>query len=357
MLNVGLNRRGLLKGAALLGGAIASAGALSACSGGSKGSGKQVFVRSPGGSKQEALQKTVWGPFKKKTGIEVVPVTLSSAQVMGMVKAKDGGVDVLDLGASAARTVANAGGLIKLDTSRFTDFSVDDIAYKTDFALANTVYAEVLVYNSDEVGTAPTSWAEFWDVDAFPGRRAMIDATTGDAPLEQALLADGVDIADLYPLDLDRAFAKLEEIKPDVLKFITSATEIESLLSSGQVQLAHTWDSRIKLLMDQGVPLELEWNQAGRNYQVQGIYSEAENVDNAYAYINYLLQPEVSAAYAIEYPQGPGNTKAFDHIDDESAQYMANYPAHIDKGFDIDLDCWGENLDTVITRWQQFLAA
>ena len=61
----------------------------------------------------------------------------------------------------------------------------------------------------------PSSWADFWDVKKFPGNRSLC---LSDSPrtLIFALLADGVPRDQLYPLDIDRAFKKLDQIKPHV---------------------------------------------------------------------------------------------------------------------------------------------
>jgi putative spermidine/putrescine transport system substrate-binding protein len=54
---------------------------------------------------------------------------------------------------------------------------------------------------------APQTIQDFFDVQKFPGKRGVVPAL-GDGILEWALIADGVDPAAVYPLDVDRALAK-----------------------------------------------------------------------------------------------------------------------------------------------------
>src|SRR3546814_3337450 len=64
--------------------------------------------------------------------------------------------------------------------------------YKNDYGVGTNVYSTVLAYRTDafEGREAPKSWADFWNVKDFPGRRA-IRRHPFDT-VEEALLADGV---------------------------------------------------------------------------------------------------------------------------------------------------------------------
>ncbi|WP_215201953.1 extracellular solute-binding protein, partial [Escherichia coli] len=35
------------------------------------------------------------------------------------------------------------------------------------------VWSTVLAYNADKLKSAPTSWADFWDIKKFPGKRGL----------------------------------------------------------------------------------------------------------------------------------------------------------------------------------------
>ena len=81
------------------------------------------------------------------------------------------------------------------------------------------VWSTVLAYNADKLKTAPTSWADFWDTKKFPGKRGLRKGAK--YTLEFALMADGVAPKDVYQVlgtkeGVDRAFKKLDELKPSI---------------------------------------------------------------------------------------------------------------------------------------------
>jgi len=87
-------------------------------------------------------------------------------------------------------------------------------------------------------------------VKKFPGRRALRNHPI--ATLEAALMADGVAPDKLYPLDVDRAFRKLEEIKPNVTVWWTSGAQSAQLLTTAEVDMVMAWNGRITALTKEG---------------------------------------------------------------------------------------------------------
>ena len=78
---------------------------------------------------------------------------------------------------------------------------------------------------------APGGWAAFYDGAGFPGQRAMpADLVVG--VLESALLGDGVPPASLYPLDAERAFARLNRLRPQMV-FWRDGRHARALMNAG----------------------------------------------------------------------------------------------------------------------------
>src|SRR5205823_2462578 len=88
-------------------------------------------------------------------------------------------------------------------------------------------------------GTQPKSWADWWDVKKFPGARSMRDHPVDN--LEFALIADGVAMDKLYPLDVDRAFKKLDQIKPHVNVWWSTGQQPAQLLLDKQFWIDDAW--------------------------------------------------------------------------------------------------------------------
>ena len=208
------SRRTLLRAGVATAGLLAMPAIVRAQAGG------KVFVRTSGGSYQEGLQKGTWNDFTAKTGIEVVPVPANTAKLIAMAEAGSTEIDLVDANGGATLTLVEKGFFEPLDKSRFELTKVEDIAVVAEHYIEYNAFAGALVYNTETFASGhPTSWAEFWDADKFPGKRMLQDAKAIAPELEFALLADGVPIDQLYPLDLDRAFKKMREIRPHIVKF------------------------------------------------------------------------------------------------------------------------------------------
>ncbi|KJK33090.1 ABC transporter, partial [Streptomyces variegatus] len=82
-----------------------------------------------------------------------------------------------------------------------------------EYAVGKNVWASVMAYRTDSLKRVPKSWADFWNTDAFSGARSLQSAEVDLPELEFALLADGVPLDKLYPLDVDRAFASMSRIR------------------------------------------------------------------------------------------------------------------------------------------------
>jgi putative spermidine/putrescine transport system substrate-binding protein len=94
-----------------------------------------------------------------------------------------------------------------------------------------------IAYDADKLKTAPSGWADFWDVQKFPGKRGL--RKRAEYNLEFALMADGVKAEDVYQVlgtkaGVDRAFAKLSQIKP-AIQWWEAGAQPPQWLASGDV--------------------------------------------------------------------------------------------------------------------------
>ena len=99
-------------------------------------------------------------------------------------------------------------------------------------------------------GKAPTSFADFFDTETFPGKRGAYDYVTGGLP-EMALIADGVAPEALYPLDTDRAYKKMDTIKDDIVWWDTGAQSVQ-LTADGEVAMGMSWNGRLIAAHEEG---------------------------------------------------------------------------------------------------------
>ncbi len=256
----------------------------------------QVVVRNPGGAYDETQRRNVYDPFTKETGIEVVVVASTMAKMLAMVKAGSTELDVADAGLDGLVTLDNAGALGDVDYGSWKHTDPKDIAdsYKTPKTVGIYTYSTVLGYNKEAFpeGKQPKSWAEFWDAEKFPGSRMLADMASGTPNLEFALIADGVPMDKIFPIDIDRAFKSLSKIKPHIKKFWDTGALSAQMLADKEVVLGSIWNGRLQAVADKGAPVAIEWNQHMLQIQAYGVFKDAKNKKEAQLLIDYSLSPK-----------------------------------------------------------------
>ena len=198
----------------------------------------------------------------------------------------------------------------------------------------------------------PKSWADFWDVKRFPGPRTLQDSPGSN--MEFALLAAGKKSDGLYPLDPDQAFKKLDEIRPSIKKYWDTGALAPQLLADKEVFLGSVYSGRIKHLQDQGIPVEIEWNQGLLNLDYWTIVKGAKNFNNAIKLIGYMLDPARQAKFAKLIPYGPVNKEALPLISPEVARQLPSYAENKKRMILYNSEWWGPHREELNERWQQW---
>ena len=153
----------------------------------------------------------------------------------------------------------------------------------------------------------PGSWADFWDVKTFPGPRSLPNHGTPWVVLAAALLADGLTVRDLHPpLDFDRAFKKLDAIKPQVTVWWKSGDQSLQLMRGGDVAMMMIYSGPALRGQSQGAPIGMTWNQAVMGSGRWTILKNAPNQKAAMTFLDYFLsRPEAHAAFTSRFSMTP----------------------------------------------------
>ncbi len=180
----------------------------------------QIVVNHSGGSMGAAMRKAFFNGYEKKYGIRVVETSPADfGKLRAMVDSGNVEWDVTEIGGQDAIRAVKLGLVEKID-DKIVDRSKYPEKVRTPYVFASSVYTTIIGYRTDvfKGGTQPKSWADWWDVKKFPGARSMRNHPTDN--LEFALIADGVPMDKIYPIDFDRAFKKLDQIKPHVTRMV-----------------------------------------------------------------------------------------------------------------------------------------
>ncbi|RWP58894.1 ABC transporter substrate-binding protein [Mesorhizobium sp.] len=346
------------------------AGALSGVASTSSAQSDELRVLVYGGDYAKAAIEAYVKPFEAETGIKVTPIAdeVSLVQLELMVTTNSVSIDVSAGNISSSTVAAGKGLLEEIDYSIFKKEELDatlDFA-KQSFGVGQTAYAYVMVYNTDTYPASkarPTSWSEFWDVDKYPGGRTLVDGKDGaQGPWEEALLADGVAPDALYPLDIDRAFASLDKIKPHIRRWWSVGSEIQQMMHDKTASLYQAYDGRTNLLIDQGTPLEINWNQSKVTWDLWVIPKGGPNVKNAQKFVEFATRADRQAAFAKLFPTAPTNTKAFEFIPEALGRKFPTHPDNIAKSVFINAKWYTEvgadgmsNTERLIQRWNEWI--
>lgn len=341
---------------------------MAACSGEeSDASAGEVLVYDGGGAWGDAQRKAFFEPFEEETGIKVVPVAGDApAALRTTIESGAPSMDVMDItpfdlaGWSAADLVE------AIDYDSWTAVDRDDFEpYPAEKnGVPSLIFATQIAYDQKTVDAAIDDWAQFWDTAGIPGKRTMGNGSfISTGIFEAALLADGVPREKLYPLDIDRAFKKLDEIKPDILKFWESGAESAQLLADGQVVAAAAWNGRVDSLQAEDSDIKSTWNDAILTVDYWVIPKGAPNSENAQKFIEFAARPDRQASFAEAITYAPTNPAAYDEISAERQAVLPTSPEYEDAVVVASNEFWNSDSgngtpwsEEILDRWQKWLA-
>ena len=339
------------------------------------GSAQSLTVVSWGGSYGRAYHEAVNIPFAEATGIriDVEDYNGGLAQIRAQVDIGRIHWDVVDLEIADAVRGCDEGLLEEIDiatlppgadgTPPTEDFVAESqVGCGAGFLYGSTVYA----YNAENIaGEKPATMADFFDLERFPGRRGM--RRLPQANMEFALIADGVPLDQVYatldtPEGLDRAFAKLETIKDEVIWWEAGA-QPPQLLADGEVAMSTAYNGRIfnaQVLEDQ--PFVIVWDGQLLGFGQLGIVAGTPRLEAALRYVAFASSAESQARIGrrISYSSVrlSGIPLVTTHVvaGVDMDPHMPASPGNVDRALRWDWAWWADNQDEMNERFAAWLA-
>lgn len=311
-----------------------------------------VVFTSWGGTTQ-AAQKTHWAePFTAASGIKVVmDGPTDYGKFKAMVESGNVAWDVVDVEGDFAARAAKDGLLEPIDYSVVSKTGLDSRFSGTNY-VGSFYYSFVLGYNKDVVKGQPGNWSSLFDLKGFPGKRTLYK-WSAPGVLELALLADGVAADKLYPLDLDRAFKKLDTIKSQIVWW-TGGAQSQQLLASGEAPLGMFWNGRVHAIQSTGGNVGISWDQNLTAADVLVIPKGSKNKTAAMKFLAYASGAKAQAGIATETAYAPINSKAKELM---PAAAVKELPDQYQKSqINLNMAYWAENRDAIGKRWYAWQA-
>ncbi|MGE0213754.1 MAG: ABC transporter substrate-binding protein [Parvibaculaceae bacterium] len=315
-----------------------------------------ITISSWGGNYQEALSKGIWQPTAEKLGIKILEDTTNGlADVRAQVTSKSVLWDISELTIDSCAQGEAEGLFEELDYSQIDKAAFDPAIVQKTYIGFN-YYSNVIGWSTEKFAdNGPKSWADFWNVEKFPGRRSLRNDPA--EVLEAALLADGVARDKLYPLDLDRAFASLEKIKPHISVWWSSGAQSAQLVADGEVDMIGAWNGRISSAMASGAPYKFTFNDGLLIADCLVIPKGVKNKDLAMKALATAVSADILANLPQYIDYGPANLKAYDtgKISAEVAKSLNTAPENAAVQVVVRGDWWGENGAAARERWAKFI--
>lgn len=321
-----------------------------------KGSG-ELRIATFGGTMQEVQRRAYFEPFEKLSGIKVRDFAGSDfTKIKAMVETGNVEWDLAQVSRGSVMNLQRRGDYFERMDYDIVDAGVPAV-YRFDYGLEMLVWAQVMAYRTDAFrGAAPKGWAEFWDARKFPGDRSLLGAGSGNNPeLEFALMAAGVPPDQVYPMDLDKAFASYSKIKREVVKWWETGAVPVQLLTDREVVLTSVWNGRMAALQAAGVPAAISWNQGLLKRDCWAIPKGARNRAAAMKFIAYSTMAIPQARVAMLIPYGSVNDGSNEYIPDSRQEVLPSSPAIKSQLLTYNYDWWVENRDAVVARFNRWL--
>jgi putative spermidine/putrescine transport system substrate-binding protein len=233
-----------------------------------------------------------------------------------------------------------------------------DTTMTQPFWIASSYFSTVIAWNKNKYGDhGPQTWADFWDVKKFPGKRALYNRPI--KTLEAALLADGVPADQIYPVlktadGVARAFKKLEELKPYVSVWWGSGGQAMQLAKDGEVDILAIWNGRISAAIKDGAPYAFTFNQAFLDWNCFAIPKGSKHAVTANKVIGAMTTPDIQANLPSYVDYGPANKLAFDtgKISAERIKQVNSAPINTKQQIVFDGEWWAANESSLQERYE-----
>lgn len=317
----------------------------------------EELVISTWGFGEDLLWEHVFTPFEEEYGVDIVLETGNNADRLQRVLMRGGSeVDVIYLAESFAIQGIEEDIFAEVDRSKLSNLSeVYDIAkapHGESYGPAYTLTSYAIVYDSDAVEEPITSWADLWD-ERFESNLSIpeFDTTSGPAMLYEAANLAGVDLKE----DPDAAFAKLSELKPNLVKTYPRSSELANMFAQGEVVVGPTQSFAFGQIAASVDGAEWVYPEEGGyvNFNTVNIIKNSDKQELAHQFINFLLSEEVQQNFSEAGLDSPVN-KNVELTEEQVEELGVVYGLELIESLKtMDWEWINENKQDLLRRWDR----
>lgn len=268
--------------------------------------------------------------FEEETGIEVVYDTFVQNEDMYM-KIKEGGgnYDVIFPSDYMIERMVSEDMLLPIDTSKIENFKYIDDEFKNLDYDPNSehsipyMWGTVGILYNDKYVDKPDSWNELWNP-KYKDEIIMMDSTRDSIGV--ALLRRGYSLNSRDVGELNKAREDLIKQKDLVLAYMVDETK--SLMVNEEAWISLMYSGEAVTSIQENSDLKYTIPKEGTNiwFDSMVISKKAKNVENAYKFINFLLDPNVMAKNGEYTGASVPEAKAKEILDPDEITNEISYP-------------------------------
>ncbi len=334
-----------------------------------------ITVVSWGGAYTQSQVKAYHRPWEKLTGNTVNSEDYSGglAEIRAQVEAGNVTWDVIDIETRDAVRACDEGLLEPIDHSTLPPApdgtpATEDFIEGTllDCAVASIVWSTVIAYDSTKFpGEKPKTILDFFDTKKFPGRRALRKVAALN--LEWALMADGVPNDKIYETlsteaGLDRAFAKLDTIKDDMLWW-TAGAQPPQMLADGEAIMVSSYNGRIFNAQNlEKKPFVIIWDGQIWDLDFYAIVKGTKKLELALDYLKFAAGTQRNADQAKYIAYGPVRKSSMALVSTHAETgidmkpHMPTAPENFKNALFNSFEFWADHSDELNERFNAWLA-
>jgi putative spermidine/putrescine transport system substrate-binding protein len=321
---------------------------------------KMINVASFGGIVQEHQTRLFARPFEAKTGIKVNMGPNASFALAKLQSASGAPAqwDIISLSGSEYLEAISHKFMVPYDYSVVDQTNIVP-EYREPHGVKFALFLFVMAWDKRQIpdDKAPRTPAEFWDTNRYKGR-SLYTGIAGRGTLEMALLADGVPLNQLYPLDIDRALRSLDRLgRAHIIWHHTNAEPIQQL-TSGAVPLANGFNGRVIAANRTGGQIGYTPAYSGVMGNPYGVVASSANKKEAFQYLNFMVNsPKADAEYMELTSYAVPNTEALKLVSPDIVNPLPTSPKLKGKVYIKDDAWWAANLAKATAGFKEWQLA
>lgn len=322
---------------------------------------RDLAIVGRGGAEQEAMREALFRPWMAARGARLLEETWHGglAELRGRLGAGSATWDVVLVEAEELAIGCREGLFEPLDPE-----ALGGAAHYIEGALqpcgvGALRQAFVLAWDRGRGLPPPQGWADLFDTQRLPGRRAL--RRSPRTTLEIALLAEGVPPAALYgelatEAGLDRAFRRLDSIRGRILWWERGAQPVQWLVG-GEAELAVASNGRVAAAnLADGRDLGILWRQNLAAMEFWAVVRGSPNREAALDFLRFAGRPEAQARLAALIPYAPTAREAAALVPREVLPLLPSAPPHAQSAIALDARFWQEHAERLAARFESWLA-